>query len=67
MCTRRHRCFHARRLQLLTAVAAPTAPLPEAPSQTQEQRAPVANQREHERILAYNGAYKDEKLERLLN
>jgi predicted Zn-dependent protease len=46
----------------------PTAALPEAPKQAQQQRAPVPSSREHERILAaYNGAYEDEKLEGLLN
>jgi predicted Zn-dependent protease len=58
---------------LLTRGAPPVS-LPELPgqasaqSQAQEQRAPVPNQREHERILAaYNGAYEDPKLEGLLN
>ena len=52
----------------LLSHGAPTASLPEAPRQAQEQRAPVPNQREHERILAaYNGAYDDPKLEGLLN
>ena len=51
----------------LLSHGAPTASLPEAPRQAQEQRAPVPNQREHERILAaYNGAYEDPKLEALL-
>jgi predicted Zn-dependent protease len=46
----------------------PTASLPEAPRQAHEQRAPVPNQREHERILAaYNGAYEDANLEAMLN
>jgi predicted Zn-dependent protease len=40
----------------------------EPPKPAQEQRAPVPNQREHERILAaYNGAYEDLKLEGMLN
>jgi predicted Zn-dependent protease len=52
----------------LLSVGAPPASLPGAPRQAQQQRPPIPNQREHQRILAaYNGAYDDPKLEALLN